>query len=301
MKRHVKRAGLVGIGLIALVAGLAIVFHVWTDGPQFSVEAQPSAASSAAVLDRPLRVMTLNIAHGRRDGLHQALLKRKTIESNLDRIASVLVHEKPHIVALQEADGPSLWSGRFNHVRHLASGARFSHFFRGAHIDAFQLSYGTALLSQFPLRESLSIAFAPSPPTPTKGFVVSTIGWPDRDDIEVTVVSVHLDFARASVRRKQVEEMIARLIQRKQPLIVMGDFNCGFSGDERSLAPLSKKLGLTAYKPAAPEMTTFPSSGSRLDWILISDDLEVTGYRTLEKVLSDHRAVIAELRLARGK
>ena len=246
-----------------------------------------------------LPVMTLNIAHGRRDGPNQALLKREIIESNLDGIAEVLLREKPDLVALQEADGPSLWSGRFDHVAYLAKEARFPHSFRGEHVKGWNTSYGTAILSRMPLGECSSMTFAPSPPTFSKGFVVATINWPGSTETRVTVVSVHLDFSRSSVRRRQIEEMITALAEKPRPLVVMGDFNCQWSGEEATLRLLVKRLGLAAYEPTAGNMETFPSHDTRLDWILISPELEFDSYKTLTDTLSDHRGVITRLKPAK--
>ena len=44
-------------------------------------------------------------------------------------------------------------------------------------------------------------------------------------------------------------------------------------------------------------MTTFPGSGERLDWILISPELEFVSYTHLDDTLSDHLGVVAQLRL----
>jgi endonuclease/exonuclease/phosphatase family metal-dependent hydrolase len=44
-------------------------------------------------------------------------------------------------------------------------------------------------------------------------------------------------------------------------------------------------------------MISFPSRGRRLDWILISPEFEFVEYRTLPDVISDHRAVVATLKL----
>jgi len=57
-----------------------------------------------------LKVMTLNIAHGRSTGFHQLLQSRSTVVRNLDHIRAVLSREKPDLLGLQEADGPSFWS-----------------------------------------------------------------------------------------------------------------------------------------------------------------------------------------------
>lgn len=245
-----------------------------------------------------LKVMTLNVAHGRKDGWHQALRKRSTIEANLDEIVKVLVREEPDMVTLQEADGPSFWSGNFDHVEHLARGGRFSHHCRGEHVQGMKLSYGTALLSRLPLNDCRSITFAPSPPTFSKGFVVGTIQWPGRTGLEVDVVSVHLDFSRKLVREKQVRRMIAELSERDNPLIIMGDFNCEWTGKDRSLRTLAEKLDLAAYQPTADDMPTFPKSKKRLDWVLVSPELEFVKYKTIPDTLSDHHGVIAVLKVA---
>ena len=72
-----------------------------------------------------LRLMSLNIAHARRKAQHQSLLKDTTIRRNLELIAGVLERERPDVVALQEADGPSFWSGGFDHVTALAEPGGF--------------------------------------------------------------------------------------------------------------------------------------------------------------------------------
>ena len=298
MKRRLKRLGKVCLFAVCAMAITALAVPLATRGP---AEVRPTVSQvvsavlseSAANVERPL---TLNVAHGRKDGRHQALLKRTTIESNLDNIASVLAREQPDVVALQEADGPSLWSGTFDHVEYLALGAGYPHFFRGEHVQATKLSYGTALLSQLPLTDPVSITFAPSPPTFSKGFVVGTVQWPGNPDLEIDIVSVHLDFSRKSVRQKQVRQMINKLSGRKNPLIVMGDFNCGWDGEEESLRTLAKQLDLRAFQPTARNMMTFPALDTRLDWILISPELEFIEYKTISDTLSDHRAVVAVLK-----
>ena len=75
-----------------------------------------------------LKVVTLNLAHGRKDAWHQALLRRAAIQANLDEVVRILRQEQPDVVALQEADGPSLWSGRFDHVAYLSEKAGIPYF-----------------------------------------------------------------------------------------------------------------------------------------------------------------------------
>lgn len=256
------------------------------------------AESPADARKTSLKAMTLNIAHGRKRGPNQLLQRSAAIRSNLDDIAAMLRREEPDMVALQEADGPSFWSGGFNHVQHLAEGAKFSHWTRGEHAKAMRLSYGTALLSMLPLRDPVSVTFAPSPPTPSKGFVVCAIDWPGGSGIEVDVASVHLDFSSKSVRRKQAEEMIGRLSRRRRPLILMGDFNCEWTAKEPTLRAIAGGLYLRAYRPESADMDTFPPGRRRLDWILVSRELEFSSYKVLPDAVSDHLGVVSELRMA---
>jgi endonuclease/exonuclease/phosphatase family metal-dependent hydrolase len=253
--------------------------------------------SEANLSIRPnLRLMTLNIAHGRKDGPNQIFQKRKTIESHLNDIARVVRQEKPDVLALQEADGPSIWSGGFDQVAYLAEKANFAFFVRGEHVKGMRINYGTALLSVFPLSGAISFTFEPSPPTFSKGFVLATVSPSGRSDMSFDLVSVHLDFSRKSVREKQVDDMISRLLIRNRPLIIMGDFNCELKSKEATLRRLVDELDLKAYLPVSQNLETFPKLGKRLDWVLISPELEFMKYRVLPDVISDHYAVLCEVK-----
>jgi endonuclease/exonuclease/phosphatase family metal-dependent hydrolase len=246
-----------------------------------------------------LKVVTLNLAHGRKDAWHQALLARATIRANLDEVVKILLHERPDVVALQEADAASLWSGRFDHVAYLAEKTGIRYFLLGKHVRRMKLAYGTALLSRHRLREATSHRFSPSLPTQRKGMVIGIIHWPGRPEVAIDLVSVHLDFSRKSVRRRQACEIIDRLAERRRPLVLMGDFNCGFGAKDTTLQLLAQELNLQAHEPEATDMVSFPLRNKRFDWIMISPELAFGEYRTLPDVLSDHRAVVATLRLNR--
>jgi len=261
--------------------------------------ARRPAAERASALDPTLRLMTLNIMHGRKRAQLKRRADRAVVRRNLERIAGVIERESPDVVALQEADGPSSWSGQFDHVAMLAELAGFAHAFRGEHnpvpLRLLDLSYGTALLSQFPLRAARSHAFQQSW-RDSKGFVAAHVVGEHFGGDLVELVSIHLDFLAERVRRRQVDQLIDRFRTHQGHLVVMGDFNCAWSERRRCLDLLRRELRLRpSHAGASP---TFPAWRPlvRLDWILISEGLEFAAYETLGDQVSDHLGVVAEVR-----
>jgi endonuclease/exonuclease/phosphatase family metal-dependent hydrolase len=239
--------------------------------------------------------MTLNLAHGRGDSFHQLLLGDAATMGNLQTISELLGNERPDVVALQEADAPSFWSGGLDHIAWLADTSNYSQHVLGRHADGLGVAYGTALISTLELQAAEAITFDPAYSLVPKGFVVSTINWPAVPAVEVDVVSVHLAFTSENSRRKQANELIAVLRERNRPVIIMGDLNSDWQDKQSTVRYLSEALGLAAYQPDRPGLETFPGLNRRLDWILVSADIEFHSYRQLPDVVSDHRAVVAEL------
>jgi endonuclease/exonuclease/phosphatase family metal-dependent hydrolase len=247
-----------------------------------------------------LRLMTLNLAHGRKLAFHQSMLRRSRVARNLSRVSEILRRERPDLVTLQEADGPSVWSGSFDHVDSLARAAGYAFAVRGTHMQLrwpFALDYGTAIVSRWPFAKSQSVRFAQAR-YDTKGFVRASLQAPSLGGV-VDVVSVHLDFLRAKTRWRQVDILRRALDERAHPLILAGDFNCEWQ-DATCIEWLSTTLGLTAHEPEAGE-PTFPSKRprSRIDWILVSKELAFDSYRTINDPISDHLGVVAEISRAR--
>ncbi len=241
------------------------------------------------------RVMSLNLAHGRSDGRFQALQGRERIRANLDRAGQLVRSWQPWAVALQEADGPSIWSGRFDHVEAVARAAGMPWAVRSSHVDGAGLHYGTGMLAWSEPKAARQRTFAPSPPTMSKGVTLASMATPK--GTEVTLISVHLDFARAKVRAKQVRALAGWLAELDGPVVVAGDFNCQWTDKEASLRSLVEATGLQPYRPEAEGLVTYEGWNKRLDWILISPELEFVDYQVLPDVVSDHRAVVADLRV----
>jgi endonuclease/exonuclease/phosphatase family metal-dependent hydrolase len=250
----------------------------------------------AATSGPQLKLLTVNLAHGRGTGLHQVLQGADDAYRNLDSVEAVIGREAPDVVALQEADAPSSWSGGFDHVDYLARKGGYGWGIHTTHARGVGLAYGTAVLSRLPLEGHGAVTFAPAAATLPKGFSIATLRWPQAG-IDLDVVSVHMEPLRSSVRRKQAAQLVAALADRQRPLVLMGDFNTDWDAGDQVLRLLSEQLGLTAYSPEDEDIVTYPRLGRRLDWILISEPLRFLGFRALGDGVSDHRAVVAEIGL----
>jgi endonuclease/exonuclease/phosphatase family metal-dependent hydrolase len=249
-----------------------------------------------------LSIMTLNIAHGRNQALNQMLLGRERTRQNLIDIAKLLEASGADIIALQEADGPSRWSGNFDHVQLLAKHSGYPWYVRGSHASSWLYDYGVAILSRIPFVESLHHTFQPSPPTINKGFSLGHLHWKPNDSFEkpinLDIVAVHLDYSRRSIREQQVTEMDEVLSGRGNPMIIMGDFNSEWSKNSSVIRKIASEWGLKVWMPDDSSVQTY-KGGTRIDWILITEELEFLRHEVLPDAVSDHYAVTAEIAWAK--
>ena len=245
---------------------------------------------------RQLKVLTLNVAHGAPFAMPLPFLRRRSaLLGTLDAVAALLEREAADVVALQEVDRASLFSGRVDQVEHIAARAGYPHVHHGVHSGvAGLLAQGTALLSRHPLEACDSAHFGRDRRV-DKGYVVATVKGKDGDGPGHDVVSLHLDPFSAPVRRRQVDLLIQALRQRpERPRVVLGDFNAEDTVVDGPVARLCAALGL--HTPAGAEPTwPQPRAQQRLDLILAPSPLRFTRYERLPEAVSDHHAVVAEL------
>ncbi len=247
-----------------------------------------------------LRLVTLNASHGRNTAINQIFVGKKRTYRNLDRLAELLDETRADVVALQEADAPSRWSGRIDHVQYVSERADYPCILHGLHSQSVMSTYGTALISRIQSYAPASITFEPSPPSKLKGYVSAQILWRTRGVARrVTLVSVHFDFLSSKARDSQVAEVVAVLSELDGPLIVLGDLNSEWDSRRSHVQQLASGLGLKAFDPRNPALGTFKKlDGKRLDWILISRELEFERYEVLPTVVADHFAVLADVVLS---
>lgn len=284
-----------GLGRVSAAVGAACCCAIVT----FSLMAGERSDSGDAPAKPVLRVLTLNLGHGRGSSAQAVGLPKETIEKHLSAVANLLTSEQPDVVALQEADKPSVFSGDFDHVEFLKREAKYEHSHHGLHFDQgvgpLRAQTGTALLSHRELHATHSHRFHANDFVNAKGFAAAEIDFADR---RLLLVNVHLHSGDPAMRRKQVDEITKFARGKGLPVIVVGDLNSQWKAAEDGVRRLTEALQLHTFDGPSEILATFPATGPqrRLDWILVSHELEFVSYRTLPHVVSDHLAVVAELR-----
>jgi len=242
-----------------------------------------------------LQVATLNIAHGRGGSLNQMLIGKNRIERNIETVAGLLATQGAHVAALQELDVDSLWAGGFDHAASLMEGGWMNCAVLGLHAQTWLYRFGTGLLSEVRLTEPRVLDFKPTPPTTAKGLVSATMNWRQGEEVRsVRIASVHLDFSRKGARKQQLADIIRAINESPVPIILMGDFNEQWHSEDSVVRRLVEEAGMKAYQPESDDFPTYKSK--RLDWILVSRELEFVSHQVVGEEVSGHRMVTAELR-----
>ena len=275
----------------ALIAVIVVVSMTHGESKQVEIVQLQNIATDPDT-DK-ISAMTIKIAHGRADGRNQILQSKVTIEKNLVAIGNLIARENPQIVALQEVDAPSWWSGNFSHVERVGNLGGMTAAVQGQNIDGLGLHYGAGVVTQLQASAARQVTFQKNFPTFSKGFVVVTCSWPGDPDFQFDVVSLHLDFASTKARSHQIAVLTELVVQNPRPIILMGDFNTVMSAD--LLPKFIVDTGLQTWRADDASIVTFPILGSRIDWIFASAEFQIVGQEVLDDVLSDHRIIVASL------
>ncbi|MGW3498918.1 endonuclease/exonuclease/phosphatase family protein [Streptomyces sp. NPDC001020] len=276
--------------LAAAVLAAAVTLGVASPG---SASARQSAGQAPPPV--PLRVATYNIHAGAgEDNVF-----------DLDRTARAIEDLHADVIGLQEVDVN--WgdrSGFTDEARALAQRLGMRVFFApiydlppaSGHTERRQ--FGVAVLSRYPVMSEENHEITrlstqdPNPrPQPAPGFAEVTV---QVRGVFVHVYSTHLDYrADPSVRRAQVDDMLAVLAEDPGPKVLVGDFNA------EPKAPELAKLWGPLVDAAPNGGMTYPAVNpvERIDLVTVSPDIAVTGAHEAVTTASDHRPVVADLML----
>ncbi|MCZ6671812.1 MAG: endonuclease/exonuclease/phosphatase family protein [Verrucomicrobia bacterium] len=257
------------------------------------------------MLPSGLRILSLNVAHGRGPILHQGLKKQKTILKWMGKIAELLKDLQPDIVALQEIDEDSQWNGHLDLLEFLREKSGFKYAVYGMHNrhnGKFKLNYGNGFLTQHPILREETVAFD-TKRIGSKGFLycrcVTPLGALD-------FINLHLDFKSRQNRLIQCHEVkkfvlnkeIEYGVETQLNPIVMGDFNAQLKKrDDAARFLLEEMSAHSHYRSYPVKALTFPTYLPRksIDYIFIPDQFLVMHSEAIRRKVSDHRAVMVEL------
>lgn len=235
----------------------------------------------------PLKVMTYNIHHCNPPSLP---------EGNIDvaAIARVINDQKPDLVALQEVDVNTERSGKGKNQAEELARLTGMHFYFAKAIDHQGGDYGVAVLSKFPVLDSIRY---PLPlPEGIKGEprTVAAVKIRIPGDKEIWFASTHLDL-KEETRLYQSDLILKRFGALPEPVILGGDFNA--LPESKVIARLDGVFKRTCIENCAP---TIPVINPRrtIDFIMHTHPARIrTAKNTVidEKYASDHLPVVAEL------
>ena len=250
-----------------------------------------------------LRLVTFNIAHGRGLTPIQGLTSPRKLRVNLRRIAALMRRLDPHVLAMQEIDECSRWSGNFDHLDYLRvhAGIPYAAFgINNRRSGLLNLAYGNAILSRHPLVETETVAFGRRS-VGEKGFLYAEIGIGTH---VLPIVNLHLHF-RSRVRRlDQLDRLIAWMREKKRnrprswivPPVICGDFNNPGTRDDATASMLSHLSDYGDYTMYPQTGGTFPSPMPRrtLDFVFLPAACRNVRCEVVRCFLSDHRPVLVE-------
>ncbi len=221
-----------------------------------------------------MRVATFNIQHGRPAGDGGV-----DIDTVVDACASLTAD----VLALQEVDRGVRRSGR-NDLAGAVADATGATLLWGRTLRTGGGEYGNALLVRGTAAEILTVALPRPWRSEPRGAVVARLS---AGGVDGTVAATHLGVAK-SESLIQLRAIVAELMGRPGPRILLGDFNRHPHEVEPELAAAGLRL--------VPTGLTFPANAPkhRIDYVAV-DGLSVLGAAVVRTAISDHRAVVADV------
>ncbi len=237
--------------------------------------------------------MTYNIYHGENpDSIGR---------NNFPQLINLIIQKQPEVIALQEVDSmttrsASLFGEKVDMMKKLQRETGYRTYFAKA-MDYAEGGYGEGLLLKKRLANRTQLLSTPAGGEPR------AVAWAKielKSEEELYFGGTHLCHEFEENRLAQLKEIIAYADSLDRPAFWAGDLN--FSPDSPiydSIPDYWKDAG----KVAGDNSATFRGeNGERIDYIFYdSRYFELVDYQVLDEVFSDHKPVIARLRLIKSK
>ena len=233
-----------------------------------------------------LKVMTYNIHHCNPPDNGDKI--------DVEAVARVINAEKPDLVALQEVDVNTERSGKGkNQAKQLAEMTGMYYYFSKA-IDHGGGDYGVAVLSRFPVLDSVRYALPVHADMPEELRTVAAVTVLLPGERKLLFASTHLGLKEPN-RLLQAERIVSSFEKNNLPMILAGDFNA--VPESTVIKYLDQHFKRTCAANCAP---TIPVDvpDKTIDFIMyrVKKNFKVKSTSVIpEKYASDHLPVISEL------
>jgi endonuclease/exonuclease/phosphatase family metal-dependent hydrolase len=243
-----------------------------------------------------LRLLLYNIRYATGTGaaFHLPLPGAGYLRSNrkvLSRITEFIRAERSDIVGLIEVDTGSVRTGMVNQAEHIAN--------QIGHYSTYECKYGRSSFNQFvPIVRKQANAFLSAPHVRGERFHYFDTGIKrliielELEDVCVFLVHLSLKFRQRQYQLRSLHDLV---VQAKKPVIVAGDFNAFWGTHEIYL--FMRASGLRSANTLG--IPSFPARVPRieLDFILVSEGIEVTDFRVPDVRYSDHRPLVCDFHI----
>ncbi|MDK2811146.1 MAG: hypothetical protein PWR27_1855 [Petroclostridium sp.] len=228
-----------------------------------------------AAREKTLKLMTYNIRHG--VGIDNKL--------DLGRVIDTIKRAGPDIIALNEVDHLMLRSQMQKQDQMIAESLGYNVVY--GYTISRGSKYGNALVTKYPVKSSTNHQLPGDRTTEPRGLIEAEL---DIDGKTIKVMVTHLS-TQDQERPRQVEFIEKKLKETKGPKILMGDFNA------RPLSDEVRRISKVMKDSAGKEYNTFPANkpNVRIDYIFVSDEIDIKSSKPIESQASDHMPVVAEV------
>jgi endonuclease/exonuclease/phosphatase family metal-dependent hydrolase len=209
----------------------------------------------------------------------------------LNGLTEFLRRQDADVIGLIEVDTGSVRSGMVNQAEYIATSL--------GHYSTYECKYGAASVNNFlPIVRKQANAFLAAPRVHGERFHYFDSGIKrliiELELEEVCVFLVHLSL-KYRHRQYQLRHLHDLVEKSPKPVIVAGDFNTFWGTHELYL--FMRASGLRSANERS--LPTYPASAPRaeLDFVLVSERIEVTGFSVPDIRLSDHRPLVCDFRV----
>jgi endonuclease/exonuclease/phosphatase family metal-dependent hydrolase len=238
-----------------------------------------------------LGVDTIRYATGTGPGFHLPVPGAGYLRSNrrvLHGLTEFLRRQDADVIGLIEVDTGSVRSGMVNQAEFIATSL--------GHYSTYECKYGAASVNNFlPIVRKQANAFLAAPRVHGERFHYFDSGIKrliielELDEVCVFLVHLSLKYRHRQYQLRYLHDLVEKS---PKPVIVAGDFNTFWGTHELYLFMRAARL----RSANIANLPTYPANAPRaeLDFVLVSERIDVTAFSVPEIRLSDHRPLICD-------